>query len=127
MNPVALNDTVYIHFGTTKVDTGAATNADSLPVVVVAEDGVDIAYAPTVSNVATGLYKVAIVATVANGFEVGKRYSAYATATVNAITGRDGIGEFEVMTTGLAELEASIAALPSTAQIATAVVDRVIP
>ncbi len=54
-------------------------------------------YAPTVTNVATGLYKVEISATAGNGFEAGRRYSVYAVATVGGITGRDGIGEFEVL------------------------------
>lgn len=108
MNPVALSDSVYIHFGTTRVNTGAATNADSLPVVVVAEDGVDMAYTPSVANVTTGLYIVTIVASAANGFEAGKRYSLYATATVNSITGRDGIGEFEVLANDLNVIAATV-------------------
>jgi hypothetical protein len=58
-------------------------------------------YAPTVSNVATGLYKVQIDATAGNGFEAGKRYSVYVAATVGGIAGRDGIGEFEVLATDL--------------------------
>lgn len=101
MNPVFLSDSVYLHFGTSSVSTGAATNADSTPTVTVAEDGTDMGYAPTVTNVATGLYKVQIDATAGNGFEAGKRYSVYAVATVGGVVGRDGIGEFEVLTTAL--------------------------
>ncbi len=97
MSPVSLGDTLYLHFGTSSATTGAATNADSTPTVTIAEDGVDMAYAPTVTGVATGLYMVAIVASSGNGFEAGRRYSAYATATVGGIAGRDGIGEFEVL------------------------------
>lgn len=101
MNPVFLSDSVWLHFGTSSATTGAATNADSTPSVVVAEDGTDMGYVPTVTNVATGLYKVEIAATVGNGFEAGKRYSAYAVATVGGIAGRDGIGEFEVLAVDL--------------------------
>ena len=97
MSPVSLGDTIYLHFGTSSATTGAATNADSTPAVTVAEDGVDMAYAPVVTNVATGLYMVAIVASSGNGFEAGRRYSVYAAATVGGIVGRDGIGEFEVL------------------------------
>lgn len=97
MSPVSLGDTVYLHFGTSSATTGAATNADSTPTVTVAEDGVDMAYAPAVSNVATGIYMVTIVASSGNGFEAGKRYSLRVEATVGAISGKDGIGEFEVL------------------------------
>jgi len=69
--------------------------------VVVAEDGTDMGYVPTVTNVATGLYKAEIAATSGNGFEAGRRYNLYATATVGGITGRDGIGEFEVLAVDL--------------------------
>ena len=101
MNPVFLSDSIWLHFGTSSVTTGAATNADSTPTVTVAEDGVDMGFVPTVTNVAAGLYNVQIDATSANGFEAGKRYSAYAVATVGAVVGRDGIGEFEVLATDL--------------------------
>jgi len=97
MSPVSLADTLYLHIGTASASTGAATNADSTPTVVVAEDGVDMGYAPAVSNVATGLYMVTIVCSAGNGFEAAKRYSVYAVATVGGVTGRDGIGEFEVL------------------------------
>jgi len=97
MSPVSLGDTLYLHFGTSSATTGAATNADSTPTVTIAEDGVDMGYVPSVSNVATGLYMVTIVASTGNGFEAGRRYSCYAVATVGAIAGRDGIGEFEVL------------------------------
>lgn len=96
-SPVSLADTIYLHFGTSSASTGAATNADSTPTVTVAEDGVDMGYAPSVTNVATGLYMVTIVCSSGNGFEAGRRYSAYAVATVGGVVGRDGIGEFEVI------------------------------
>jgi hypothetical protein len=93
---VKLEDNIYLHFGTTSPSTGAATNADSTPTVTVEEEGIAMGYAPTVSNVAAGLYRVTIVCTTANGFEAAKRYSVYVTATVGGITGRDGIAEFAV-------------------------------
>lgn len=112
MNQVFLSDSCYVYFGTSSVSTGAATDADSTPTVAVAEDGTDLAYAPTVTNVATGLYKAQIDATAANGFEAGRRYNVYAVATVGAITGRDGVGEFEVLTvdlnTGVASVQGNV-------------------
>lgn len=96
-SPVSLGDSLYLNFGTSSVTTGAATNADSTPTVSVEEDGVAMGVVPTVTNVATGLYRVQIDCTTGNGFEAGKRYSLYATATVGGVTGRDGIGDFEVL------------------------------
>ena len=101
MTPVSLGDSVFLHFGTTSTTTGAATNADSTPTVNVAEDGVALGYAPTVTNITTGLYMVQIDCTAGNGFEAGRRYSVYVAATVGTIAGRDGIGEFEVLATDL--------------------------
>jgi len=94
MNAVKIGQTVYVHFGTSDPYTGAAVNADSLPTVTIEKDGVAMGYAPTVTNVTTGLYRVTIVATVGNGFAAGSTYSLYAAAVVNGATGRDGIGEF---------------------------------
>lgn len=97
MSPVSLGDSLFPVFGTSSPSTGAATDADSTPVVSVEEDGVAMGYAPSVTNITTGLYRVQVDATTGNGFEAGKRYSLYATATVGGVTGRDGIGEFEVL------------------------------
>lgn len=94
---VQIEDTLVIHCGTSNPSTGAATDADSTPTVTVEEDGVAMGYAPTVQNVTTGLYRVSIVASAANGFEAGKRYSVYIVATVGGVTGRDGIAEFDVL------------------------------
>jgi len=109
MTPVSLGDSVYLHVGTSSVSTGAATNADSTPTVTVVEDGSALGYSPTVTNVATGLYQVQIDATAGNGFEAGRRYSVYVAATVGGVTGRDGIGEFEVLALDLnATLNATV-------------------
>jgi hypothetical protein len=101
---VKLEDTIYLHIGTSSPTTGAATNADTPPTVTIEEDGVALGYSPTPANVAVGLYRVTIVASAANGFEAGRRYSVYAVAAVNSITGRDGIAEFEVVARGLDDL-----------------------
>ena len=100
-SPVVIEGSIYPAFGTTKVDTGAATDADSTPTAVILDNGSAMGYAPTVSNITTGLYKVEIDCTVANGFTAGHRYTVYATATVNSITGSDQIDEFEVLANDL--------------------------
>lgn len=93
---IKLGDTVRILFGTSD-STGAATDADSTPVVTVYEQGTALGYSATVTNKATGLYEVAIVCSTGNGFEVGKEYSAAVAATVDGVTGRDGIASFAIV------------------------------
>jgi hypothetical protein len=119
VTPVGLGDSFYLHVGTSSATTGAATNADSTPTVTIEEDGVAMGYAPTVANVSTGLYRVTIDATAGNGFEAGKRYSAYVSATVGGINGKDGIGEFEVLGTdlnvGMTNLDATVSSRLATA------------
>lgn len=100
---VKLEDTFWLHFGTTSPSTGNATNADSTPVVTIEEDGTTLAYAATVVNSGVGLYRVAIVASAANGFEVGKRYAAWVAATVGGATGRDGLESWMVDTVDLGD------------------------
>lgn len=110
-SPVFLSGTIYLRFGTSSAVTGAATNADSPPVVTVAEDGVDMGYVPPVTNLATGLYQVAIACTAGNGFSAGSRYLASVTAVVGGVTGRDGIGEWEVLAVDLNTGVASVTGL----------------
>ena len=98
MSIVKLGASIYPQFATANPATGAALNADSTPTVSIEEDGAAMAYAPTVTNIAAGLYRVQIDATSGNGFEVGKQYAAYAVATVAGIAGREHIGMFEVTT-----------------------------
>ena len=119
MNPVALGDSVYPMFGTSHPSTAAAANADTTPTVTIEKDGAPMAYAPTVTNVATGLYRYQIDVTAGNGFVAGSRYVVYAVATVNAITGRAPIDEFEVlsedMNTMASRLDAAVSSRLATA------------
>lgn len=109
MSPVFLSDSFYFQIGTSSVTTGAATNADSTPTIAVEEDGALMGYAPTVTNITTGIYRVTVDCTAGNGFEAGRRYSMYAVATVGGVTGRDGVGEFEVLAVDLnTSLDAAI-------------------
>lgn len=129
MTPVSLGDSVFLHFGTTSTTTGAATNADSTPTVNVAEDGVALGYAPTVTNITTGLYMVQIDCTGGNGFEAGRRYSVYVAATVGTVAGRDGIGEFEVLAvdlnTGVASVTGAVASVTAGVTVSAMDVDTI--
>lgn len=95
---VTLWTTTYFTRWVTDPTTGGASNADSLPTVTVLENGVAMAYSPTVSSIATWLYLVSVDATAWNGFEASKIYTLYMTATVWWVTGRNWIWTFEVIT-----------------------------
>lgn len=101
MADVKLEDTIDGTFGTATFATGAATDADSTPTCVVLEQGTAIAYAPTITNKAVGLYNVQVVCSAANGFEVGKQYSLYVVVTMATVVVRGpvaGISAFTIRT-----------------------------
>lgn len=84
----ALNETRRVLFSTLNMN-GAAQNADSLPTILVYEQGTAIgAGAPVVTNKATGLYEVALVLTTANGFSAFKEYTVAAVVTIDGSTAR---------------------------------------
>ncbi len=95
---VKIEDTIDRAFGTVTPSTQAATDADSTPTCVVLEQGTALGYAPTCTNKATGLYNVQIACTAANGFDVGKQYSAYVVVVMGGVTTRRPIAAFTVMT-----------------------------
>lgn len=116
--------TIYdITFSTNRADTWALANADSTPVVRITENGVLLAYVPTVATLGTGIYIVTIDASEANGFEIWKRYTVYTTAIVNSIAGALGIDSFNIETQSIDDVlatadytapdNAGIAAIPT--------------
>src|SRR3989304_6529169 len=109
MSEVKLGDSIYLHIGTADPSTGSATNADALPTVTIEEDGVAMGYSPVVTNVTTGLYRVTIDVTIGNGFEAGKRYSAYVSATVMTVAGVDSLIDFLCMNRETDDLATSTA------------------
>jgi hypothetical protein len=77
---------------TTRVDTGAATDADSAPAYRIYED--ETSTPILTGNMAlldsantAGFYSEQITLSAANGFEKGKSYNIYISATVNSIAG----------------------------------------
>lgn len=93
---VRLEDTFYIRFFTYNASNDLA-DADSLPTVTIEEDGAGAAaMGATVTDIGTGEYRLAVIATTANGFEVGKRYNAVISATMAGQINKICLCEFEV-------------------------------
>jgi hypothetical protein len=87
-----IDDLLTFYANTTRFDTGAATDADSVPTYRVYEDetGTPLltgSMALIDSANTAGFYSEQITLSAANGFEKGKCYSIYITATVNSVAG----------------------------------------
>lgn len=87
-----IDDLLTFTVVTTRVDTGAATDADSVPTYRVYEDETATplltgSMALLDSANTAGFYSEQITLSAANGFEKGKSYNIYITATVNSIAG----------------------------------------
>lgn len=87
---VKLEDILHDFFATYNPNTGANKDADSLPTIAVYEEGTGTAMTVTssVTNVTTGMYRWQVSVLAADGFETGKYYSVWITATV---TGTDTV------------------------------------
>lgn len=92
----------YTEFCTQRFDTGAATDADSLPVITITKNGVDDGTSPSawdsgiaVSGLDTGRYRV--TGTVSTGYIPGDIIDICAEAVVNSVTGKGVIDEFVVI------------------------------
>lgn len=87
-----VDDLLTFSVTTHRVDTGAATDADSAPSYRVYEDETSTPILTGTmalldgSNTA-GFYSEQITLSAANGFEKGKCYTVYISATVNSVTG----------------------------------------
>ena len=87
-----INDALTFYANTTRFDTGSATDADAVPSYRVYEDetGTPLltgTMALLDSANTAGFYSEQITLSAANGFELGKQYSIYITATVNSVAG----------------------------------------
>lgn len=87
-----INNTPTFTITTRRVDTGAASDADTNPMYHVYEDETStpiITGTMSLLNSANtaGFYSEQITLSAANGFEVGKSYNIYIQATVNGVTG----------------------------------------
>lgn len=93
---ITLGRTVYFDF-VCHTSAGAVSDADSTPTVEVFEDDTDTTvYSLTAvkRTSKTGNYRVPVVCTAANGFEIGKSYNVIASATIGAVTSKAVIGTF---------------------------------
>lgn len=118
-----LDDTITIDFCTHNPETGAVSDADSLPTCEVFEDSDDTSLngiTVTKRTGKTGDYRVQIVCTQANGFDIGKSYNAVATATVNTITAKALVCSFTLDSVRLSDLT-SIGGGATASEIADAV------
>lgn len=87
-----IDDALTFYANTTRVDTGTATDADAAPAYRVYEDETST---PLLTGTmalldganTAGFYSEQITLSAANGFEKGKCYSIYISATVNSIAG----------------------------------------
>jgi len=87
---VKLEDILHGSFATFNPNTGANKDADSLPTIEVYEEGSGTALTITssVTNITTGRYRWQATIAAADGFEAGKFYEVWITATT---TGTDTI------------------------------------
>ena len=88
----AIDDALTFYANTTRFDTGAATDADSVPSYRVYEDETTSplltgSMALLDSANTAGFYSEQIALSAANGFEAGKQYAIYIAATVNLVAG----------------------------------------
>lgn len=93
-------DTTIVRDFCTHTTAGAVSDADSTPTIEVFEDDTDVAIlTPTATKRTskTGNYRVSLVCTTANGFEVGKSYNVIASATVGGTTAKAVLASFEVV------------------------------
>ena len=123
-----IDDLVTFPANTHAAATGAATDADSVPSYRVYEDETGTAIltgsmAKLDDTNTTGFYSEQITLSAANGFEVGKSYTIYVSATVNSVTGTMA-HTFQVeaalaTSSALATLQTSVDDLPTNAELAT--------
>jgi hypothetical protein len=102
-----LADTITLDFTVHLPTTGAVSDADALPTVEIWEDETDttLAGGTVTKRVAkTGNYRVAIIATTANGFEVGKSYNVVVTVIAGTVTAKAVIGSFFIDEKRLSDL-----------------------
>lgn len=123
-----IDDLLTFTIVTHRVDTGAATDADSAPAYRVYEDETSTpiltgTMALLDSGNTAGFYSEQITLSAANGFEKGKSYNIYISATVNSVAGatvRNLQIEAEVDSNSVSNIGANVI---TAASIATGAID----
>jgi hypothetical protein len=104
--PLKPNDPFYGEFTTCAFATGAATDADALPVATATTNGADdAAFVLTVAKIDTGRYK--ITGTVPSGYTSGSQVQVSVAATVGGVAGKAVIASFVVDAKRVADLNDS--------------------
>ncbi len=100
--PLKPGDAYVGLFTTARFDTGAATDADSLPAATATHNGTDdAAFVLTCAKLATGRYKV--TGTIPTGYANGDSVWISVAATVNSVAGAGVVDGF-VLDTGHADI-----------------------
>lgn len=101
------SDSYYKEFTTQRFDTGVVTDADSLPSASATKNGTaDGSFSLTVTNLATGHYKVD--GTVPGGYVTGDVVNITASATVNSVAGKQVVDTFIIDSSRNADLSTKI-------------------
>ena len=83
---VKSSDAITVTFTLQRFDTGAASNADSLPTGTLYVDGTSNAATVTITNITTGLYKAAVTLP---SLSTGNRCEIVVSATVNSVAAKN--------------------------------------
>jgi hypothetical protein len=109
MRDITLEDTIYLNFTTRAFSTGVPTTLAGTPVLSVLESNnatpITAGVSVSVDRASvTGLNQATVVATAANGYEVGKSYSLYiSTGTVGGVSVvGEVVGQFTIQTSAAA-------------------------
>lgn len=106
--------------------SGVLADADSTPSAQVFEDAsAGAAMGTTVTDIGTGVYRVLVPITAANGYEVGKVYNVEVSATVGGIVSKKKLVTFRVVaaetTVGLPNVRVAESASAALTAIAAAI------
>jgi hypothetical protein len=108
LNLVKLGDIIPVGFSTADSGTGAVTNADATPVILLYEDGVVMGYSPVPTNLGTGRYQVQIDCSGANGFSADKQYRVDVTCAVGGVAGAETLAQIHVLNNHLDDVNTRI-------------------
>ena len=99
MSERIIGDTITLDFTTHDPHTGQVSDTDVIPTCeVLADDNDTPLLEPVVSkrDSSTGLYRVSLDATAANGFRAGSSYNVDVVVTVNGVTAKARVGSFRL-------------------------------
>lgn len=119
-----IDQVLTVYLTASQFSTGASLDATGSPAYRIYEQTTDTpiltgSFAVLDNASTVGLYSASITLSAANGFEAGKCYAVYATATVDSVAAHTLADQFVVQATIASQV-------PTTAAIATAVWDTLV-